>query len=370
MISVCRTHQLTSRPVRSNRVERMTSALVRRLGLAALALLVLGALLAACGGGSDESAQTPDPGLPGPYPIGVTELTFERNSTTTGQPRTLRTIIWYPADESAKKQPEDLMLKGVIDAKVTKDDRPLPIIMFSHGSGGTPYQSIYYTRHLASHGFVVVAPPHPGNTTADCLPCTDPAGLVDSFLNRPDDITFVLDGLLARSAEPGSLFYDALDAGRVGMSGHSFGALDTLRLAGSDSRFSAALAMAPFGRRGVVPSRIDIEVPTMIMGGGLDKITPLEEQKAYFDSIGPDGPPHFLLVFPRGGHLSFANVCVPAIDTCEPEALDEDRAHELINLYATAFFKTYLAGESGYERYLEPEAAAGNSDIEYTAELP
>jgi len=348
----------------------MTSGLVRRLGLAALVLLLLGALLAACGGGSDESAPTLDPGLPGPYPVGVTELTFERNSTTTGEPRTLKTIIWYPADESAKKQPEDLMLKGVIDAKVTKNDRPLPIIMFSHGSGGMPRQSTYYTRHLASHGFVVVAPPHPGNTVADCFPCTDTAALLDSYLNRPDDITFVLEALLARSTDPGSLFYNALDASRVGMSGHSFGALDTLRLAGSDSRFAAALAMAPPGGRRLSLSGVEIEVPTMIMGGGLDKITPLEAQKGYFDSIGPDGPPHFLLVFPLGGHLSYGDICVPALDGCGTDALDENRAHELINLYATAFFKTYLAGEDGYASYLEPEAAAGNSDIEYTAVLP
>ena len=370
MIPVCRTHRLPLRLLKSERAERMTSGLVRRLGLAALVLLLLGALLAACGGGSDESAPTLDPGLPGPYPVGVTELTFERNSTTTGEPRTLKTIIWYPADESAKKQPEDLMLKGVIDAKVTKNDRPLPIIMFSHGSGGMPRQSTYYTRHLASHGFVVVAPPHPGNTLVDCLPCTDTAALLDSFRNRPDDITFVLDALLARSADPGSLFYNALDADRVGMSGYSFGALDTLRLAGSDSRFAAALAMATPGMSRIALDGIEIEIPIMMMGGGLDTIAPLEEQQQYFDSVGTDGPPHFLLVFPRGGHFSSATVCVPVLEGCGPEALDEDRAHELINLYATAFFKTYLAGESGYESYLEPEAAAGNSDIEYTAVLP
>ena len=347
----------------------MTSGLIRRLGLAALALLLLGALLTACGGGQGSKG-TSDPGLTGPYPVGVTELTFERNSTTTGEPRTLKTIIWYPADESAKKQPEDLMLKGVIDAKVTRENLPLPIIVFSHGSGGTPYQSTYYTRHLASHGFVVVAPPHPGNTLVDCLPCTDTAALLDSFRNRPDDITFVLDALLARSADPGSLFYNALDANRVGISGHSLGGLDTLRLAGSDSRFAAALAMATPGMSRIALDGIEIEIPIMMMGGGLDTIAPLEEQQKYFDSVGTDGPPHFLLVFPRGGHFSYANVCVPALEGCGPDALDEDRAHELINLYATAFFKTYVAGESGYESYLEQEGAVGNADIEYTAVLP
>ena len=348
---------------------RLTLGVVRRLGLAALALLLMGALPAACGGGEGSKGPS-DPGLTGPYPIGVTELTFERSSTTTGEPRTLRTIIWYPADESAKKQPEDLMAKGVIDAKVTKDDRPLPIIMFSHGSGGTPYQSTYYTRHLASHGFVVVAPPHPGNTTADCLPCTDTAALLDSYLNRPDDIAFVLEALLARNADPGSLFYNALDANRVGMSGHSFGALDTLRLAASDSRFLAALAMAPPGEN--VASRVGgkIEIPVMLMGGALDEVTTLDAQQAYFDSLGADGPPHFLLVFLRGGHLSYTDICVPGLGGCGEDTLSQERAHELVNLYATAFFKTYLAGEDGYASYLEPEAAAGNSDIEYEAVLP
>ncbi len=351
-------------------MKRPTSGLIRRLGLAALALLLLGALLAACGGGDNESAPAADPALAGPYPVGVTELTFVRDSTTTGESRILSTIIWYPADDSARKQPEDVLLKGVIDAKPTGDNLPLPIVIFSHGSGGTPYQSTYYTRHLASYGFVVVAPPHPGNTLADCLPCTDTEALLDSFRNRPDDITFVLDALLARSADPGSLFYETLDADRVGVSGHSFGGLDTVRLAGSDSRFSAALAMAPPGSSRIGEERLEIEIPIMIIGGGLDNVAPLEEQQEYFDSIDPKGPPHFLLALLLGGHFSFTDGCLEGLDGCNSDALDQDRAHELIDLYATAFFKTYLAGESGYESYLEPEAAAGNSDIEYEAVLP
>ena len=188
----------------------MISRLLRGPIIVSIALLLLAILWGACGKSDDQSSQTADPGLLGPYPVGVTEITFERNSTTTGEPRTLKTIIWYPADESARMQPDDQTLHGVVDAKVLQDNLPLPIIMFSHGSGGIPYQSTFYTRHLASHGFVVVAPPHPGNTTIDCFPCTDMAGLLDSFRNRPDDITFALDSLLARSQDPASLFYNAL----------------------------------------------------------------------------------------------------------------------------------------------------------------
>jgi predicted dienelactone hydrolase len=319
---------------------------------------------------AQATASAFDPGAPGPYPVGVTEITFERKSTTTGEPRTLKTLIWYPADESAKTQPEEVTLHGVIDAKLTNDNLPLPIIMFSHGSGGLPWQSTFYTAHLASHGFVVVAPPHPGNTAADCLPCTDSNGLVDSYLNRPTDITFVLESMLKLDDDPRSLFYQTLDGTRVGISGHSFGGLVTVQLvAGSSGPFSAALAMAPALGNGAPTPTGPVQVPLMIMGGGKDKTCPVDKDRTYLDSL--DGSsPHFLVVLLSGGHLSFADQCFAILGGCGPDDISQEKAHQLINSYATAFFKTYVAGESGYERYLEPEAAEGNPDIEYTAVLP
>jgi predicted dienelactone hydrolase len=343
------------------------------IGLAVLTFLI-GVLLPACGGdgGSSGGAPSPtaappavsDPALPGPYAVGVTELTFIRNSNTTGEERILKTLVWYPAGDAARDQPLEPTLKGVIDAEAAADSGPFPIVMFSHGSGGIPHQSTYYTSHLASHGFVVAAPPHPGNTIDDCFPCRDQAVLLDSFLNRPDDIRFVLDSLLPLNDDAESHLYGALDAERVGMSGHSFGGLVTVQLARQDGPFSAALAMAPPGGRiaGLVDLKIDI--PIMIMGGKLDTATPVEQQQEYFDSI--DGVPHFLLVFPKGTHFLFSDACVPGLAACD-ESLSQERGHELIDLYATAFFKTYLAGETGYESYLQPDAATGNPDIQFSA---
>ena len=336
-------------------------------------LLLASALLQACDGdGSGTPSPTAtapaaaDPSLPGPYPVGVTELTFIRESNTTGEERILKTLIWYPADESARDQTVEPSLGGVIDADVAADGAPFPLVVFSHGSGGIPQQSTYYTEHLASHGFVVAAPPHPGNTLNDCFPCREQAGLLDSFLNRPDDVRFVLDSLLALNDDAESMFYEALDPRRLGMSGHSFGGLVTMQLAQADSPFSAALAMAPPGGS-LANLTIDVAIPTLIMGGRLDRATPAEQQEEYFDSI--EGIPAFLLIFPKGGHLSFADVCVPALGGCE-EGLSQERAHELVNFYANAFFQTYLAGEKGYEDYLTTEAAAGNPDIEFLASVP
>jgi predicted dienelactone hydrolase len=360
----------------------------RWAALAATAVaLLIGALLQGCddGGGKSPSptpaaspspAQSPsaspsppsvaDPALPGEYAVGVTERTFIRDSNTKDEERILKTLIWYPADESAADQPLEPTLKGVIDAEAAASEEGFPIVMFSHGSGGTPRQSIYYTSHLASHGFVVAAPPHPGNTIEDCFPCREQEGLVDSFLNRPDDVRFVLESLLELNEDPQSPFYQALDPERAGISGHSFGGLVTVQLSQDDGSFSAGLAMAPPGGQLATLTDLEIDIPMMIMGGGQDNATPVEQQEEYFESI--EGVPHFLLVFPEGGHLAFSDVCVPGLDSCD-EALPQEQAHEIINLYAVAFFKTYLAGETGYESYLEPDAAADNPDIEFSASL-
>jgi predicted dienelactone hydrolase len=351
------------------------------------ALVLLAALLQACSGGGTVSVaeptativapqQTPvsgdlDPSAPGPYPVGVTEITFQRPSSTGGDPRVLSTHIWYPAVDGAKTAPQDDILKGVTDAELARDDLPLPIIMFSHGSGGTTWQSTFYTTHLASYGFVVVAPPHPGNTAADCLPCVDAEGLIDSFLNRPADMTFVLESMLKLNADPTSLFYQALDGNRVGISGHSFGGLDVVRMAaeGSGTPFAAALAMAPAGGVTVPAIAGSVDIPLMLMGGERDKACPVEIQRDYFETL-QGNEPRYLVVFPRGAHLAYADQCVAILGGCGPDDISQEKAHDLVNFYATAFFETYVAGDQRYATYLDPQTTVGDPDVEYEVRAP
>ncbi|MGD0764924.1 MAG: dienelactone hydrolase family protein [Dehalococcoidia bacterium] len=349
----------------------------------ALALLLASSFfLQACGRASDTTAAAHlssatatatalDPAAPGPYPVGVTELTFERVSSTTGEPRVLQTVVWYPAVESARGAAADPTLKGARDAALAGDGRPLAVIIFSHGSGGVPWQSTFYTAHLASYGFVVVAPPHPGNTLNDCFPCTNPADLVDSFINRPADVTFVLESMLKLNADPASMFYNALDSTRVGMSGHSFGGLDTLEFAakGTDSPFAAALALAPEAGKSAPAPRGEVDIPLMIMGGDRDNVCPVKYDQTFFDSVSASTP-HFLVVFPKGGHTAYSDPCVPLMGACGPDDLNQERAHELVNFYATAFFETYVAKVTGYEGYLTTAAAEGDPDVRFTAIAP
>ena len=116
-----------------------------------------------------------------------------------------------------------------------------PVIAFSHCHNCIRFSAMSIAERLASHGFVVVAPDHTGNTMFDPLPTLDPTFLAV----RAGDIRFVLDQVLDpnASAVPASL-RGRLDASRVGMLGHSFGGVTTGLVVQDDPRPKAGLSIA------------------------------------------------------------------------------------------------------------------------------
>ena len=352
-----------------------------------IALLLSVALLQACGGDKTAGTEpTPapavvsDPSAPGPYPVGVTEITFTRTSSTTGEPRALDTVVWYPAVDGAKDAAIDEAVGGVRGAEPASNAGPRPIIVWSHGAAGEyPYAFPYYASHLAEYGFVVIAPPHPGNLFADCFTITGCStdGMTDSYINRPTDLTFTLDSMLKLSEDPNSPFYQLLDGSRVGISGHSFGGTDTVRAADTEpgAPFSAALAMAPCVDQ-VAPPPDKVTMPLMILGGDRDMRCPTSFLQPFFYGIS-SSLAHFFVVFPRGGHGAYFQEC-PATQppsplseyACGPDDLSQDKAHQYINFYATAFFMTYVAHVDGYASFLDPSVKVGGTDVRYSAVVP
>jgi predicted dienelactone hydrolase len=296
-----------------------------------------------------------DPSVPGPYAVGITTLGFIKPSETTGAPRRLDTLVWYPAVPGTGT-PEGATLR---DATVRR--RRWPLVMFSHGSCGIPQQSTFLTTHLASWGFVVAAPPHPGNTFLDFPGCSQAAALADSFANRPADITFVIDQLLAANADPRSPFGRRLHRKRIGMSGHSFGGHTTLRVAAADRRVRGAVALAPaiFGITG-----LRIETSTLVLGAELDSLTPFATAvRGAFALL--EGP-RFLVEILNTGHCAFAGACVPLLcgTGCEPGTISLEEAHELTRRYALSFLMRYVAGRGGFDKALRPERAPSGVVVE------
>jgi predicted dienelactone hydrolase len=251
---------------------------------------------------------------------------------------------------------------------VAPADGVFPVLVFSHAAASSPIQSIFLTSHLASHGFVVAAPTHPGSTFDDCLGCGDQARmeslLRDSAANRPAEVSQTLDLLISMNTDARSPFFGVLDTSRAGVMGHSWGGYTAIIVAATDPRFHAALAMAPVADDTVARYARRLEEPVLVMTSALDDITPFSPQTQLFAGI-PAATPRYLLDFPQGGHTAYSEVCPVGTPGCRRGELGEARSHELVNAYATAFLERYVVGDTRYAPVLSP--AMGGRDVQFLA---
>lgn len=381
------------------------------LGLA-LPALVLGAALAPETAHAGRGGRLADPDAPGPFAVG--RSSFELVDAERGD-RRLPVDVWYPVDpEDAAGEASEYEILGLsLPSPTAVADAPLSdagrfgLVVFSHGSGGVRFQSFFLTERLASHGFVVVAPDHVGNTIEDQL-----GGNADPFavaaVNRVEDVRALITLMLERSREPGDRFHRRLDPRRIGVTGHSFGGFTSLAMAAGfdgdlpgddddlppdfeplppDRRVRAIAPLAPASSPFGDEELRDIRVPTLIVGGTLDTTTPIEpESTRPFELI----PRRAVRVDIRGAtHFSFSNSCdlvgvlldqglPPAVveallgddftAPCGPEVLDVAAVHRLTNLYAVAHFRRALNREPAYGLLLsETHAALFEPDAELFA---
>jgi len=245
-----------------------------------------------------------DPFPRGPHPVGVVSL----ESRDEVRQRTLPLEVWYPAAVAHRGQ--DLEPETQARYRPMPAAAPLPqaavadaapaagrhrLVAFSHGFAGHRCQSTFLCTHLASHGYVVVAPDHVGNTTVDVMMealksfqagggLPDPAemmGRVHAVADlRPGDLSHAMDRVLDGGV-PGA---GEVDADRVGVVGHSFGGWTALMLAGRDPRVAAAVPLAPAGGAADLPvnpfaDRLDLDwpraVPTLYVAAARDSLLPL-----------------------------------------------------------------------------------------------
>ena len=309
---------------------------------------MLALLLAACSSGSRRPSPAPtsvperDPAAPGAYGVGVTTMQFQRTSNTPGDPpRELPTWIWYPTDGAGA---------AVDGAPPASGDHRFPIVVFSHGSGGQPQFYRFFEEHLASWGYVVVAPPHPGNTTADCVLCDMPS-IIESAKNRPADVNAVLDAVIALKDDPTQALGRIIDPSRTALAGHSFGGWTAMIMAKA-GRFNAVIAMAPGLPETLLGAAPSVRVPSLILGAGKDEIVPPASVRKLYDAL-PEDIAKTYVSLPDAHHLSFVDRCLGCT-----EALPEKRGQALTNRYATAFLQTYLAGDDRYAHYLTEDVDA------------
>ena len=120
------------------------------------------------------------------------------------------------------------------------NNTPEPVILFSHGLGGSRTGSVFLGEHWAARGYVAVFLQHPGSDDSvwkDASPrkrmrAMKQAASLDNFLLRVRDVPAVLNQLEIWNADKTNHLAGRLDLKKVGMSGHSFGAVTTEAVSG------------------------------------------------------------------------------------------------------------------------------------------
>jgi predicted dienelactone hydrolase len=273
----------------------------------------------------------------GPFVAGVRTITFTKQSEVDPeQMRALATTIWYPAPPGST--PVNGQYAGVVDAPLDASEGPYPLVMFSHGSCGYPLQSTFLTAFLATHGFIVVAPPHPGNTIGEFPSCGTPQAQVPSAVERPKDISFVIDEMLAADQDSGSPFFGAIDETRIAMTGHSFGGLTTFLVARDDPRVTVAVPMAP-----ATPPNTVVTVPLLLMLGQVDSTVNNDTARGAYDG---SETPKYRVEIKHAGHFAFSNGCFPGPDCNPPTTLTQPESQRLVRRWVLPFLKVHLTGDT------------------------
>ena len=247
---------------------------------------------------------------------------------------------------------------------------PFPVIIFSHGLGGSREGYEYLGQYWASHGYVSAHLQHLGCDTAvwqnaerPMLAMAQAVGDLKNAVNRPLDVRFAIDQVEKMNQEETPL-KGRLDLERIGLAGHSFGAYTTLAIAGevfigpagneftlADPRVKAAIPMsAPVPRRRDQLDRVfgQIKIPCLHMTGTRDNSpigeTRAEERRLPYDHI--NGPDQYLIIFRDGDHMIFSGR--GRLSGGEKDSFFQN----FIALSSTAFWDAYLKGTAEAKAYL------------------
>jgi predicted dienelactone hydrolase len=357
-----------------------------------------------CGSAVFVSAASALPAKAVIYRVGIMTRPFippEPYEWREAKTHALVTDIWYPADPAAVEQmqwigsPDAPFAKGAKaarDAALIAGSDKFPLILLSHGIGGSSAMMAWLGAALASHGYIAAAVNHPGNNALEDY--TLPGAVF--WGQRAHDMSALLDVLLADST-----IGPRIDPKRVGAAGFSLGGLTVLELAGGiaefsryqdfckspkadgmcndtieypgllakvtalvkadsamqaafvenskshrDPRIRAIFAMAPALGPAFDPASLaKISVPTQIVAGAVDTTVPPDSSAKFFATHIPGAQ---LTIYQAVGHYTFLATCAELGDRTQPRlCIDQagilrDEIHAQTVTMAWKFFDTNL----------------------------
>ncbi len=248
-----------------------------------------------------------------------------------------------------------------IKVYLPKIDEPVPVVLFSHGLGGSREGAAYLGRYWAEQGYVGVFLQHPGSDReilrqggfSESNPAIKQAMRIGPYLDRVADVQRVIDMLEVAVEDPDHPLYRRINPARIAMSGHSYGSHTTQALMGqrnplrsgesslTDHRITCFILMSPTPHRRLSDrmSFGSVNRPVLCMTGTEDT-SPLgsqvsaEDRRRVYQGLPAGGK--FQLVFEQGDHMVFSGYQHRGRPPHDP------RYHRAIQVITTAFLAAYL----------------------------
>lgn len=311
--------------------------------------------------------------------LGTKEIEFIIPSTD----RTITAEVYYPTNQKTdNKQIEQgvwVRQAFIKDAPLSSDKKEYPLVIFSHGFTGDRFHHTWLTEALVQNGYIVAAIDHTYNTSYD----HNDFFTYSSMWQRPCDISALIDYLLKCSS-----FAHSIDKHRIAVGGFSLGGTTALWISGIkgdpqafkeamnvyarwsdwpnsiskraaqvdwlkakksyyDSRVKAVFSFAPDLGKGFKSEGIaQAKIPTLIIVGDKDQITPSETNAAHF--YRHLKKPSQLIILEGAEHFAFVNNCsdlgkkiLPPL--CRDTPTDRAKMHDIALKHVLSFLSTHLA---------------------------
>jgi predicted dienelactone hydrolase len=344
------------------------------------------------------------PAPTGPYAVGTTTrylIDSNREETHAGASTAKRELmiqIWYPAVVTSREKLAPYVMpnmpgrrnaqlalvktRSLLDAPVSKEGGPFPIVLFSPAIGGSRYQNTFQLEELASHGFVVVGIDHPYSSNNVVFPDGRRIRIAVEYLDvsslknlqestrrleldlavRVGDASFVADTLTQWNRDdPGGQFNGRLNTQGFGVIGHSYGGAVAADLCRGEARFVAGMNLDGWMFGGSEELGVqrpfffvldDEPAPTLAELNSPDPAqrTLYLRVKEGFDAVDHSLRVHggYFLAIKGTAHFTYTDYAIYSKLRRFGDAgtADPNFVYQVLNRYTVAFFKKYLYGSS------------------------
>jgi len=230
-----------------------------------------------------------------------------------------------------------------------------PLVVISHGSGGSHLAYRTIGAYLAKNGYIVALPEHPGNNRNN----NELNGTVESLTNRPRHVRLTMD-----TVSSDALLADGVQPDSAAIIGHSMGGYTALAVAGGtpwsetgqkievvpDGRVKALVLMAPATAWYLPEDALSkVETPILMLVAEHDPFTPRGHSELVLDRV-PERARVTCRVVENAGHFSFLSPFPLAMrnasfpPSMDPEGFDREKFHERLNAELLDFLERTLLG--------------------------